>query len=1091
MDSGDRGQGAVLRYGSWPLNLPRVVADITVSCSRCHAQDAQELVVGADWWDRGAVAVQRQHAAGLRCRRCGAEVELPVPLVQRRSLDAIELLVGLPASSSAESDRAWIRNIVTLMRPYLSTAQVVTVRASWWSFIDMVPLGPALAGLVAPPDLPETATDRAHWLRSTRASLVLPDIAGAVSRFISASTVADARHVTEQEPDLLDVRWRTTVELAGARLLEMQDTADQRDIVEQRLSRLRQVAINREPDVGPDDLPHGIQRAIDDAVALQPSDPGRLAALEDAVAALRPRGPSRMLAAALTTFLATKLADPGRSPGDWASLAELAAEATEVSRAVLGDGHEATVINQMNALLIQQERPDLTAEGLVVVCAGYEQLAANDDVRRTGHLVDILNNLAAAFDGRSDLSRGERQEVVLQLFESTEHVAKLSQPSDTRSLVLAQINQASILRQRISGAALQNADRAWTLLAAAQALEQAHPVLHAVERVQLSTNRLNVAFRLFSLGSEHINDDVLLATARGAVAATEQLHDDNETAVTTLLNTGAVLVDIYISTVHTGHPEPEMLAEAERLLKPASQRADRLYPAGHRTRLTAALNLASVYGAPAGSVGVVDAERSAALLNRVADEAEGHSLDHVATAMTNLGTLRIGQGHWEDAAHAYAAARRARTRMIEQTTGRQTRLGEVIATGDLAAREALAYARLGRAEDVIATLEDSRASLLRHRRNIQVGTQALPRTGRVVVYVSSCNLGTFGVIKAPGHVAQTFVGSLPSTAIREALHTLVTAPTRLAKLLAFDTVETVLRGLVDTVTDFLPDDVTELCVVACGPLAGAPLHAIAGSDNRTWTQRWPVRYWPSATVAAHTGEPDVEQIRRAVAVTDPTRDLPLAAAELDAVRSFAPDTHTPPDGWSATAWLRGELPLANLAHFACHARTDLVDPTGSYFELGPHDRLSVDDLLDGPDLTQLQLVVASACQAGVPAADAPDELLGIGYGLVHAGAAAAITTQWEVNDAPAALLIARLYAELAVRHHPATALRQAQLWLANLDNEHLSQLCADRLTRSAGTAEWLPEAIASALRAHANAADPADHPFRHAADWGAFTYLGG
>lgn len=1083
--------GSVLQHGDWPLYLPRVVADVPITCSRCGAHEVVQLVVGADWWDRAAIVLQRQHADGPRCPRCGSEIELAVPLLQRRSLDAVELLVGLPASSSAESDRRWIRDIVTLMRPYLSSAQVVTVRASWWSSIDTVPLGPVLAGLTSPPEFPEPPGDREQWLESTRAALELPDIVEAVARFVSARTIAEARHVTEQEPDLLDRRWRTTVELAGSRLILLQETAEQREVVEQRLSRLRQIATNGESDIGPADLPDKVQRAIDDAVALHPSDPSRLAALERAIAALRPGGPSRMLAAALTSLLATKLADPRRSPADWAALAGLATEATNVSLAVFGDRHEATVINTMNSLLIQQERPDLTVEDLGVVCAGYEQLAADDDVRRTGHLVDILNNLAAAFDGRSDLSRGERQEVVLQLFEATEHVAKLSLPNDTRTIVLAQVNQASTLRQRISGARLHNAERAWSLLAEAQALEQAQPVLHAVERVQLATNRLNVAFRLFSLGSDQVSAEVLLATARAAVAATGELHDDNETTVVTLLNTGAVLVDIYIGTVRAGHPQPEMLAEAEQLLTPASQRADRLYPPGHRTRLTAALNLAAVYGAATGQGGVLDAERCAELLTRVAEEAKDHSLDHIATAMANLGTLRVGQGRWKDAADAYAAARHARTRMLDQTTVRQTRLGEVIATGDLTAREALAYARLGLADQVIATLEESRARLLRHRHGIGVGAQPPARPGRAVVYLSSCNLGTFGVVQAPGQPARSFVGSLPATAIRDVLYPLVTADTRLAKMLAFAPVEAALGGLVDTVSRLLPDDTGELCVIACGPLAGAPLHAIAGSDSRTWTHRCPVRYWPSGTVVAHRGEPDVRRIHRAVAVTNPTQDLPLAAAELEVVRSFTPDTRTPPDGWSTTAWLRNELSDATLAHFACHARTDLIDPTGSYFELGPDERLSVDDLLDGPDLTQLQLVVASACQAGVPATDALDEILGIGYGLVHAGAVAAITTLWEVNDTPAALLIARLYAELTAGQHPATALQRTQLWLADLDNEQAARLCADRLAHPSGSAAWLPRAIAATLGVQASVADPADHPFRHPTDWGAFTYLGG
>jgi CHAT domain-containing protein len=1080
-----------LQLGQPPLHLPRVVADVAADCARCCAASTHRLVVAGDWWDREALSHQHRHAAGLTCQHCGAALELPVPLVQRRSLDAVELLVGLPASTPAELDREWIRAVVSLLRPYLSSSPtVVTVRASWWTSVDTIPLGPALAGLTDLPDLPEPPEERRLWLDATRASLQLPDVLAAVARFVTAATVREARHVVDDEPALLDARWRATIELTGSRLLELQETDEQRETVEQRLSRLRQISTNLEPDAAATDLPVQVQKAVDGAVGLPDTSPQRVPALEAAVTALRPLGRSRMLGAALTSLLATRMTDPSRSPADVPALLQLADEAIEVCRGVFGDSHEATVTNCMNALVLQQDRSDLATDDLRAVCDQYEQLAGHDGVRRSGHLVDILNNLATAMNARADLSRGERQELVLQLFQDTEHIARLSRPWDTRTIVLALVNQAAILRQRLTGARLVNAENAWALLAEAQLLDQEQSVLHTGERVQMRTNSLNVAFRLYSLGSTRISPEDLVAAARAAAAGASELHADNETALTTLVNTAAVLVDVYTGTVRASHPRPELLTDAEELLTSASQRAEELYPVGHRTRLTAMLNLASVYGAPTGTGGVVDAQRCAELLNRVAEEAANHSLDHEATARTNLGTLWVGQGRWENAAVAYAAARSARARLIDQTAGRHTRLGEVIATGDLAVREALAYARLDRAEQAVATLEDSRANLLRHRRGL-LTADPVRRPGRAVVHLGSCSLGTLGVVDAYGQPTRSFIDALPGSVIRDALHALVTAPSRLARLLAFDTVADTLARLVDTVSGLLPATTTELCVVACGPLAGAPLHAITSSQGTTWTDQWPVRYWPSASVAASRGEPRTAPIDRAVAVANPTHDLPLAATELDAIRAIARHTATAPDGWSTSTWLRNELPHADLAHFACHGRADLINPTGSYFELGDDERLCVEDLLDGPDLTNLELVVASACQAGVPAAEAPDELLGIGYGLVHAGAAAAITTLWEINDAPASLLIARLYAELRAGHHPGMALRLAQIWLAGLDNARLARLCTERLNGTADDLDWLPAQLATALARHERGADPAERPFRHPADWGAFTYLGG
>ena len=122
----------------------------------------------------------------------------------------------------------------------------------------------------------------------------------------------------------------------------------------------------------------------------------------------------------------------------------------------------------------------------------------------------------------------------------------------------------------------------------------------------------------------------------------------------------------------------------------------------------------------------------------------------------------------------------------------------------------------------------------------------------------------------------------------------------------------------------------------------------------------------------------------------------------------------------------------------------------------------------------------------MPAAGTPDELLGIGYGLIHAGAHAAITTLWEVNDMPAALLISRLYKALRDGIEPAAALHHAQQWLATTGNEQLSTLCT---RRQRGEETWLPAALAESLAPEVASAD-SDQPFRHPIDWGAFTYLG-
>ena len=1081
------GEVVRLEFGPEPLRLARVTAGVPYACAVCGEVAAHRLIAGAHWWDREASARQREHAHGLSCGRCGTVAELPVPLVQYRDLDGADLVVGLPLGSAADSDRAWIAGIVGCLRDRLSPSPaVVTVRLPWWPFIDAVPLGPALAGLAGPPEIGEPAGERDRWLAATRASLPLPDISGAMSRFITAPSVASARQAADAEPALADPRWRLTVGLAGARLMAQQETDEQREVVEYRLSRLARMALEPAGATRDQGLPREVRDMIDQATALGPDDPGRLAALQATVARLRPHGRTRMLAAALTSLIAAMIADAGRGPSSAGELADLAREAIEVSAEVFGPDSDVTLNNRMNALLIEQDRPDLTPEGLAAVAREYGVLAASPLVHRTGHLVDVLINLAAATDRRTDLGRGDRQELTLRMFEDAEYIARLTQPGDQRTLLLCTVNQAAVLRQRIAGAPRRNAERAWGLLEQAWQAEGDAAVLYPVERVQLTVNRLNAAYTLRSAGSAAITAEMLAIAAREVAAAAEGVHGEHETALTAMFAAGSVLLDLHAQASRSGQRDPSLAGQAQELLLLASQRADKAYPPGHRLRLTARVNLAAAYGAPAAEGGYLDADRCAELLLSVAAEAGTSSPEHAAIALTNLAGLRAGQGRWEQAAQHYGQARQSRHVMIEKSAVRATRLGEVIATGDLAARESLAYVVAGEPDQAVQALERTRANLLRHRHRIIQDMRPADQAGRATVHLAACGLGTAGIIRRAGQPPETFFTAMPGILVQTVLHDLATAPTRIARLIAFDAVARTLGGLTDAVAELAGEDTTELCVVACGPLAGAPLHAIAGSDGKTWTDRWQVRYWPSATVAAHLTPQQAGRPRHAVAVANPSGDLPLAAAELNAVRGIAEAVATAPEGWSVRSWLRAALPDADLAHFACHARADLADPTGSRFELGPAEPLTVADLLDGPDLGHLQLVIASACQAGVPAADAPDELLGIGYGLLHAGAQAAITTLWEVNDTPAALLIARLYKALRDGFEPAAALHRAQRWLATIDNEQLSTLCARRLH---GEETWLPAALAEYLAPDVTSAD-SDQPFRHPIDWGAFTYLG-
>lgn len=779
---------------------------------------------------------------------------------------------------------------------------------------------------------------------------------------------------------------------------------------------------------------------------------------------------------------------------DGGALEDLARESLATAEEVFGPDHGVTITNLVNYLLARQERTDVDETDLAALARDYEATAMRPSVHRSGQLVDVLLNLATVTERRSDIGRGDRLELMLAVLEDALHVARLTRADDIRTRVFCLANQAAVLRQRVAGSRRANAEQALARLAEAHALDAEHQVLFDVERIQLAINRLNALVTCVELGVGGTRAEDLPAAAEEVAALAESVHDQHEMALKAVAGAGAALVSLYRRTLTAGHADRVLWTAAEPLLRRASSRADVAYPRGAATRLTARLNLAALLGMAVDGQ-VADAETSARLLLEVADEAAGRSPEHEATAWANLAHLRLGQGRWDDAGECFARARLTRRAMVRQSTTRHTRLGEVVATGELAALEALTHVHQQRLDQAVAALEEGRATLLRDRRPVPAALPPVPgEPGRTVVYLAMCAIGTFGVVRSGDQPDRGFLTPLGGRSFSQELRGLVSAPDRIRRMLALRRIQRVLDDLADTVTVLAGDQTQDLCVVACGPLAGAPLHAARDRSGLTWLDRWTVRYWASAAVAAHLHPPDLTGHPSAVAIASDEADLPLARVELDAVARRAPRVRTPPPAWSAAAWLRGALQAADIAHFACHARSDLLDPTASSFDFGPSGRLTVADVLDWDDVHDVDLVVASACQAGAPAEDAPDEFLGIGFGLLHAGARSVVSPLWEVNDTPTAILMTRFYQELSHTSDPAQALRVAQTWLRNVDNTGLLAWSGDadreRGDADDGKPRGVPAALAVHLARRLRDADPAEQPFRHPVDWAAFTYLG-
>ncbi|MEM9220531.1 MAG: CHAT domain-containing protein [Cyanobacteria bacterium P01_F01_bin.150] len=124
----------------------------------------------------------------------------------------------------------------------------------------------------------------------------------------------------------------------------------------------------------------------------------------------------------------------------------------------------------------------------------------------------------------------------------------------------------------------------------------------------------------------------------------------------------------------------------------------------------------------------------------------------------------------------------------------------------------------------------------------------------------------------------------------------------------------------------------------------------------------------------------------------------------------------------------------SILHLATHATFVNGDPEESFILFGDGDRATFRDVKLWP-LLQTELVVLSACETGVGGIQGGDgrEILGFGYLMQEAGAKAAITSLWNVNDSATQSLMTAFYIALNSGASKAEALRRAQVALIHSD----------------------------------------------------------
>ena len=177
---------------------------------------------------------------------------------------------------------------------------------------------------------------------------------------------------------------------------------------------------------------------------------------------------------------------------------------------------------------------------------------------------------------------------------------------------------------------------------------------------------------------------------------------------------------------------------------------------------------------------------------------------------------------------------------------------------------------------------------------------------------------------------------------------------------------------------------------------------------------------PSLTLLGYLQKRPPPRTQQAVVIGNPTGDL--AHAELEALTVSSVLGVEPILGPAAdTAAMNAAAPEARILHLAAHAAFDSASPADSYVLLSDarwSARQALRCRLDA------ELVVLSGCETGILGSLAGEELIGMAYAFLHAGARAVIVSLWPISDAATAEFMGTFHRLYRTGTSASEALRQ-------------------------------------------------------------------
>ncbi len=221
-----------------------------------------------------------------------------------------------------------------------------------------------------------------------------------------------------------------------------------------------------------------------------------------------------------------------------------------------------------------------------------------------------------------------------------------------------------------------------------------------------------------------------------------------------------------------------------------------------------------------------------------------------------------------------------------------------------------------------------------------------------------------------------------------------------------------------------------LYIVADRDLWLVPLAAIPDGHGGWLGDRFEIGYLPLPAIPAAWSSDQRAVLLAGYPLPDPAGEwpiLPHSAAELDAVKqawSQSNVTTLRGEQLSLQALQRVDLQHFGLLHFATHAEASASSADRCRIVLSRGETLGLDQVAT---LTlDRALVVLSACRSGEGEVIPGEGVVGLGWGLMQAGAASLVLSQWSVEDESGAAFMAAFHRRLAGGNDPVAALSATQ-----------------------------------------------------------------